>query len=174
MPAEPRLARREPGPDGTARRARPECPRDRSGDTADDRSGGSGRSGRVGRAAGRRGPGHGARGRRIYDNCRYSLCPRFLYLSPTVSRLSRRLSPTVHGRRRRVSLSTAGRRPEPDQVTLPLPGPHQPMTAEGIAPLPQPLRPAVPPADRRRVIQQPGPLLLAGQPLELRPPRGIG
>ena len=54
------------------------------------------------------------------------------------------------------------------------PAPHQPMPAEGIAPLPQPLGPAGPRADRRGGVQQPGPLLLARQPLELHPPRVVG
>ena len=45
------------------------------------------------------------------------------------------------------------------------------MPAEGMALLPQPLGPPGPGADRRGVIQQPGPFLLAGQTLELRPSR---
>ena len=39
---------------------------------------------------------------------------------------------------------------------------------------PQPLGPTGPRADRRGLVQQPGPLLLPGQPLELPPPRVVG
>jgi hypothetical protein len=42
---------------------------------------------------------------------------------------------------------------------------------EGITPLPQPVGPSGPRADRRRVIEPSGPLLPTGQPVEPRPPR---
>jgi hypothetical protein len=48
------------------------------------------------------------------------------------------------------------------------------MPAEGVAPLAQPLGSSGPGSDRRGPLQQPGLLLLGGQPLELRPPRVVG
>jgi hypothetical protein len=54
------------------------------------------------------------------------------------------------------------------------PGPDEPVPAEGVTLLRQPVGPAGPGADRRDVIQQPGPFLLAGQAVELRPSQVIG
>ena len=48
------------------------------------------------------------------------------------------------------------------------------MPAESITPLVQPFGPSGPGPDRRRLLQQPGPLLLVPQALELRPSRVIG
>ncbi len=48
------------------------------------------------------------------------------------------------------------------------------MAAEGISSHSQPVRPPRARADRRRILQQPGPLLLASEPLELRPERVVG
>jgi hypothetical protein len=48
------------------------------------------------------------------------------------------------------------------------------MPAEFVAPLAQPVGPAGPRADRGGVVEQPGPLLLPGQPLELRPSWVVG
>ena len=70
-----------------------------------------------------------------------------------------------------VMARRTGGRPTP---RLPCLASDQSMPAEGISPLPQPLGPAGPRADRRGVVQQPGPLLLPRQPLELPPPRVVG
>ena len=55
-----------------------------------------------------------------------------------------------------------------------LAAPDRTLPAEGISPLPQPLRPPVPGADRRGLVEQPGPLLLPRQAVELRPSRVAG
>ena len=54
------------------------------------------------------------------------------------------------------------------------PGPAPAGARGGHSPAREALSPSGPGADRRRLVQQPGPLLLAGQAGELRPPRVVG
>jgi hypothetical protein len=55
-----------------------------------------------------------------------------------------------------------------------LPGSEPAGARAGRIPARASVRPIRPGADRRRVIEQPGPLLLGGQPRELRTPRVVG
>jgi hypothetical protein len=48
------------------------------------------------------------------------------------------------------------------------------MPTEGVTPLTEAIVPAGTGADRRGLVQQPGPLLPGGQAGELRPPRVVG
>ena len=55
-----------------------------------------------------------------------------------------------------------------------LAAPNQPMSADCVTHRAQAVGPARARADRRRLVQQPGPLLLAGEPLELRSEGMVG
>ena len=57
---------------------------------------------------------------------------------------------------------------------IPRLGPNQPMSAECVTHRAEAVGPPGPRADRRRLVQEAGPLLLAGEPLELRSERVVG